>query len=168
MLLRMTALVALLVAPLRLVHTQGDPRSLIGTWQWVSRVDRDSAGRESAEPTLGRAPLGYLIYDSAGHVAAQLMARDRRLDACSERAAGDPTNSTYICRYDAYFGRYEVDAAKGTVTHVLEGALAPADVGKRLPRRYRVAGDTLVLAFETRSAAGQRVTRTLVLHRISR
>jgi Lipocalin-like domain len=166
-LLRLIVLVAALVAPLRPIRGQGDPKSLVGTWEFVSRIDRDSAGRESVEPTLGRSPLGFLIYDAAGHVVAQLMARDRRLDACSERAASNPTNSTFICRYDAYFGRYEVNRAKATVTHVLEGALAPADVGKRLPRRYRVGGDTLTLAFETIGASGRRVTRTLVLHRVS-
>ncbi|GAC1652841.1 MAG: lipocalin-like domain-containing protein [Gemmatimonadaceae bacterium] len=147
---------------------QGDPKALVGTWRVASRVDRDSMGRESVEPTLGRSPLGFLIYDGSGHVAAQLMARDRSPTACRDRAVkASMHNSTFICRYDAYFGRYEVDTANATVTHILEGALAPADVGKRLPRHYVLTADTLTLSLQTVGASGRRVTRILVLHRIS-
>ncbi|GAC1421495.1 MAG: lipocalin-like domain-containing protein [Gemmatimonadaceae bacterium] len=160
-------MVGIFLAPFPAARGQGDPKALIGTWQFVSRVDLDRAGREHVEPALGRSPIGFLIYDGAGHVAAQLMARDRRPAACRERTVSVSTNSTFLCRYDAYFGRYEVDEARASVTHVLEGALAPADVGKRLSRHYRVAGDTLTLSFETVGASGGRVTRTLVLQRVS-
>lgn len=168
MLFRLSVMVGIFLAPCPAAWGQGDPGALIGTWQFVSRIDRDRAGGEHIEPTLGRSPLGLLIYDGAGHVAAQLMARDRRPDACRERPVSAASmNSTFICHYDAYFGRYEVDTASASVTHVLEGALAPPDVGKRLKRHYTVAGDTLTLSFETVGASGRPVTRTLVLHRIS-
>ena len=167
MVIRLFAVVMALVVPFAHALGQGGTPNLIGTWQFVSRVDRDAAGHEWVEPTLGRSPLGFLIYDAGGHVAAQLMARGRHPGTCSEQSASISGNSTSICGYDAYFGRYELDVAKSTVTHVLEGSLSPTDVGKRLSRRYRVAGDTLTLAFETTGVAGRRVTRTLVLHRIS-
>jgi len=48
---------------------------------------------------------------------------------------------------DAYFGRYTVDASAGTVTHHVEGSLLdPTDEGTQLTRRFRLSGDTLVLA----------------------
>lgn len=148
------------------LHAPAIPRAFVGTWAWVSRVDRDSAGRESAEPAIGRTPLGYLMYDAAGHVAAQLMASDRGANACNERFGTDPTNSAAICRYDAYFGRVQVDTNSATVVHTLEGALSPGDVGKQLRRTYRLRGDTLTLSFPT-VVSGRAVTRTLTLRRVS-
>jgi hypothetical protein len=139
---------------------------LVGTWEAVSRVDRDSAGRLSIEPTLGREPRGYLIYDAAGHVAAQLMAA-KRAAACEGRGATDSNNSTYVCEYDAYFGRYIVDEATGTVKHMLDGALSPSDVGRELTRRFRVDGDTLTIQFEVGGPGGERLTRTMTWHRVS-
>src|SRR5215813_4634706 len=50
------------------------PAGLVGTWQVVSRIDRDASGNVIPERSLGSDPLGYLIYDSKGHMAAQLMA----------------------------------------------------------------------------------------------
>src|SRR5262245_53446633 len=87
------------------------PAGLPGVWQLVSRIDRDKAGKVVAEPSLGTNPLGYLIYDNAGHVAAQLSARDRPESLCEVTSAADSNNPAHVGGYDAYFGRYEVDAA---------------------------------------------------------
>jgi hypothetical protein len=69
--------------------------------------------------------------------------------------------------YSAYFGRYQVDAKAGTVTHVVEGALSPADVGEHLRRRFHLVGDTLTIQFEPLNADGGHRTRTLIWHRVS-
>lgn len=158
---------ALLVA-VAVTNCTPAPAGLVGTWQLVSRNDRDSTGRIIGETTLGAAPIGYLIYDAAGHVAAQLSARDRSGLVCdSTGLSPDPNNNANIGGYSAYFGRYEIDAKAGTVTHVLEGALAPADAGKRLRRRFRLVGDTLTIQFEPMASDGGHRTRTLVWHRVS-
>lgn len=163
---RQAIAIAFLVDAAGALHAQTRPNDLVGTWQVVSRVDRDSAGRATIEHTLGRDPRGYLIYEATGHVAAQLMARQRSDNACEAVGARDANNSTYICAHDAYFGRYEVDSAAGTVVHLLEGALAPPDVGRRLTRRFRVARDTLTIQFEVRRQDGRKLTRTMTWHRI--
>jgi len=143
-------------------------RNLVGTWELVSRTERDPSGRLLSESTLGGTPAGYLIYDAAGHVAVQLMARDRAGLVCDTSGVSpDPNDNANIGGYSAYFGRYEIDAGAGTVTHVLAGALSPADAGKRLTRRFRVAGDTLTIAFEPKGRDGTPRTRTLVWHRVS-
>ena len=108
--------------------------TLVGTWELVSRNDRDSTGRILSDST-GRSP--------------------------------DPNNNANIGGYSAYFGHYQVDPKAGTVTHVLEGALAPADIGKRLRRRFRLVGDTLTIQFEPATPEGGYRTRTLVWHRVS-
>lgn len=141
---------------------------LVGTWELVSRVERDSGGRILTETTLGATPIGYLIYDRGGHVAAQLSARDRAGLICdSIGRSPDPNDNANIGGYSAYFGRYSIDERTGTVTHALEGALSPADVGKRLHRHFRVARDTLTIDFEPIALGGVRRYRTLVWHRVS-
>jgi lipocalin-like protein len=91
-----------------------------GSWYHVpigTPPDGFSVKRRSGLP-----PIGYLIYDAAGHVAAQLSARDRSGLVCdSTGLSSDPNNNANIGGYSAYFGRYQVDAKAGTVTPVLEG-----------------------------------------------
>src|SRR5262249_56949558 len=84
------------------------PAGLIGTWQLVSRIDRDASGNVIPESSLGSDPLGYLIYDSKGHVAAQLTARNRSpANAATVTSEANSNNPAHIGGYDAYFGRYE-------------------------------------------------------------
>jgi hypothetical protein len=80
-------------------------------------------------------------------------------------ASAEANNLAQISGYEAYFGRYEVDTAAGTVTHIVDGALSSSDAGRRLTRRVRLAGDTLTIQFEP-GAPGR--TRTLVWQRVSR
>ena len=143
-------------------------QGLVGTWELASRTDRDSVGNLLSETSLGSLPIGYLIYDAAGHVAAQLSARDRVGLVCdSVGGSADPNNNANIAGYSAYFGRYEVDAKAGIVTHILAGTLAPVDIGKRLWRHFKVVGDTLTIWFEPLGADGTPRHRTLVWHRRS-
>jgi hypothetical protein len=150
------------------------PAAFVGTWTVVSRVDRTADGRESVDPSLGRDPVALLVYDAAGHVSAQLMRRTGRSSAgaaspsaAAAAAVPDANNSAALGGYDAYFGTYVVDTVQHTVTHRLEGALNPADVGRALTRRYRFDGAELVLEFDARGADGQPVVRTLRWRRAS-
>jgi len=68
--LRAATIAALLVV-MAVTRNVRAPVGLVGTWELVSRTDRDSTGRILSETTLGAAPIGYLIYDAAGHVAAR-------------------------------------------------------------------------------------------------
>ena len=52
-------------------------KSLPGTWSLLSRIDLTAAGTRHPEPSLGDDPIALLIYDRAGHFAAQFMKRDR-------------------------------------------------------------------------------------------
>lgn len=149
-------------------HGDKVPAGLVGTWQLVSRVDRDASGNVIPEPSLGTDPFGYLIYDSKGHVAAQLTARSRSsASAATVTSEANSNNPTHIGGYDAYFGRYEVDTKSGTVTHILDGALAPTDVGRRITRHFELAGDTLTITFEPGTQANGKITRTIIWRRIS-
>lgn len=142
--------------------------ALVGSWTLVSRLDSGTTGTLPADGALGADPIAFLTYDTFGNVSAQLMARRRTADTPKPVVAtqSDPNNSAPSGGYDAYFGHYTVDVASGTVTHELLGALAPADVGRRLTRHFELDGDVLQLWFETTRADGTPVRRTLTWNRV--
>jgi hypothetical protein len=140
-------------------------KTLIGSWELLSRTDVTHDGERRVDPSLGADPVGLLIYDAAGHFSAQFMKRDRSAAVEGPRIAG-PNNSRAVGGYDAYFGTYVVDDATGEVTQVLTGALSPESVGMTLTRVMQVSGDDLVIRLETASADGTPVVRTLAWKRV--
>ena len=145
---------------------------LVGGWSLASRVTTSSDGKVLADPGLAATPEGVLIYDRYGHVAAQLSRQGRTVemtaDECREAAKVKGTNDTAqtILGYDAYFGTYTVNAEEGIVTHHLESALFPGDIGKDIKRRFSVLGDTLKISFNITLPDATPVTRTLVWARM--
>ncbi len=140
-------------------------RSLIGTWRLLSRVDRNRAGAQLTEPSLGSDPIALLIFDGSGNFAAQFMKRDRSAGAGEEGAAPLANNSRARGGYDAYFGTYEADDAKGVISTLLVGALSQENVGQVYVRSVAVDRDTLTLRLETQSRQGEPVFRTLTWKR---
>ena len=138
--------------------------SLPGTWELLSRIDTTDAGERRVEPSLGEDPVALLIYDRAGHFAAQFMKRDRGSVAADAASAGQ-NNSRAINGYDAYFGSYTVDDEAGTVTQRLDAALSAENVGMTLTRAMHVDGDQLTIRLRT-TTGGESVTRELVWKRI--
>lgn len=145
---------------------------LAGWWRLVSRVTTAPDGRVLVDPGLSATPSGVLIYDRFGHVAAQLSRPGRTVemlaDECraAQKVKGTSDTAQTILGYDAYFGRYTVDEQAGVVTHHLESALFPGDIGKAIKRRFSVSGDTLTIKFDTTLPDGTPVERTLVWARM--
>jgi lipocalin-like protein len=138
---------------------------LQGSWELSSRIDRAQNGEQREEPSLGSDPIAFLVFDKAGHFAAQFMKRDRtRVD---DGPATASNNSRARGGYDAYFGSYSVDEATGAVTTRLVAALSPENVGQVFTRYMRVEGDTLTLELDTTTAAGEPVRRTLRWRRVA-
>jgi hypothetical protein len=144
----------------------GGGGQLVGTWRLISRVVRLEDGTAVQDPGLGKTPTGYLIYDSSGHMAAQLMRLDRptAID-CGASGPAPPDNSQSVNGYDAYFGTYTIEETRHTVTHHLEGALVVADVGKNLVREFQVSGDKLIIIVRTNSPKANQI-RTLTWERV--
>jgi hypothetical protein len=117
----------------------GITEQLVGSWSLVSRVTTSSDGKIVTDAGLSATPKGVLIYDRAGHVAAQLSRPGRTAemleDECREAQKVKGTNDTSqtILGYDAYFGTYTVNEKEGIVTHHLESALFPGDIGSLAP-----------------------------------
>jgi hypothetical protein len=145
---------------------------LIGSWRFVSRQSRRANGELEPDPGLSTIPLGILIYDQSGHVAAQLSRRDRTVAIIGEECQtavttkGTPDNSQTILGYDAYFGTYKIDEQAGIVTHHLEAALFPEDIGKDIGRHFTISGDKLTISFNTITRDGVKVTRTVIWERM--
>src|SRR5262249_10840844 len=115
-------------------------RSLPGSWLLESRIDVTASGDRRPEPSLGEDPIALLIYDRAGHFAAQFMKRDRS-DVVSDGPVGARNNPRAQGGYDAYLGTYTADDTAQTVTQRLLGSLSPENVGTVLTREMRVHGD---------------------------
>ncbi len=145
---------------------------LVGSWKLISRVTTTSDGGVLVDPGLSAVPNGVLIYDRSGHVAAQLSRPGRSVDAlpdecrAAEKVKGTNDTAQTILGYDAYFGTFTVDTKNGVVTHHLESALFPGDIGKDIKRNFSIAGDMLTIKFSTTTADGTAVVRTLVWARM--
>lgn len=146
---------------------------LVGSWSLVSRVTTSTAdGKIIPDPGLASTPSGMLIYDRSGHVAAQLSRKGRTVEMipgdCRDAAQIKGTSDTAqtVLGYDAYFGTYSIDEKQHVVTHHLESALFPGDVGKDIKRSFSLDGDTLTIKFNTTTHEGVAVTRTLVWKRL--
>jgi hypothetical protein len=145
---------------------------IVGGWSLVSRVTTTSDGKVVADTGLSATPSGVLIYDHAGHVAAQLSRPGRTVEMlekeCRDAQNVKGTNDTAqtILGYDAYFGTYTVDTKNGIVTHHLESALFPGDIGKDIKRRFSISRDMLTIKFDTTQRDGTPIVRTLVWSRM--
>jgi hypothetical protein len=139
--------------------------SLPGSWLLESRVDVDASGSRRVEPSLGEDPVALLIYDRAGHFAAQFMKRDRSMPV-PDAPSGGKNNSRAQGGYDAYFGTYTVDDSANTVTQRLLAALSQDNVGSVLTREMEVRGDRLIIQVQTSTPDGSAVTRTLTWNRV--
>jgi hypothetical protein len=151
----------------------GDVREqLAGEWSLASRVTTLRDGKVLEDPGLGTVPHGVLIYDRLGHVAAQLSRAGRTVEMLSgecgelEKIRGTEDTAQTVLGYDAYFGTYTIDEKAGVVTHHLEEAIFPGDVGKHIRRNFVLAGDTLTITFDTTTREGLAVTRKLVWTRL--
>jgi len=140
--------------------------SLIGTWELVLREDHTASGERRIDPSLGDNPIALLVYDRTGHFAAQFMKRDRSAEPEAIAIIAAPNNTGARGGYDAYFGEYTVDDARGTVTQRLVGALSKENVGHVLTRGMIVKGDELTIRVDTATASGEPIIRTLKWRRV--
>ena len=141
-------------------------KTLIGTWELLSREDVTASGESRIESSLGADPFGLLIYDSGGNFAAQFMKRVR-VDLQVDNLPASVNNSRAQGGYDAYFGTYTVDDQKGTVTQKLVAALSPENVGQVLTRSMTVTGDRLEIKIDIVLGDGMSIVRTLRWRRVA-
>lgn len=138
----------------RAPNTSSDAARLVGLWEMVEDQELDTAGQVVARD---RDVVGLLVYSPDGRVAVQIMYRRGRPTVST---ANDIASTgvglghiqwsldearTAIDTYDAYFGTYVVDAARGRVTHHVTGELRPSATAASYQRQYELHDDQLWL-----------------------
>jgi hypothetical protein len=139
--MRRSAATAILLVCLSLALAAA-PTGLVGVWRFQSEVDTRADG---SVVRIGPADgwEGYIVYTSDGFVSVNIMPKGRKWKLKTATLA--ELRKT-IKDGSAYAGRYEVDTAAGTVTHLLRTSLEPSDEGRRLVRHFTIEGDTLTLS----------------------
>jgi len=102
---------------------------LIGTWHLV-HID---SPQPDGKPSDILQPSGMLIYTRDGHMSVQLM---------YPKSANNQSKQYVLDGYEASFGSYDVDEARHTLTHHVQGSnTRDLLVGKDLPRVYEFTAD---------------------------
>ncbi|HEX3987661.1 MAG TPA: lipocalin-like domain-containing protein [Acidobacteriaceae bacterium] len=105
-----------------------DRERFIGAWHLVSLQSPGADGKVVGVPGL----RGTLIYTRDGHMSVGIM----------YPASATSLSNDYVKNgYEASFGIYDVDEAKHTVTHHVQGSITRGLVGKSLVRVYRFTDD---------------------------
>lgn len=118
----------------------------VGTWNMTAVEFRDSAGGAWRRP-FGDAPVGYAMYNADG-THTMNFTRTPTPPMFASGADRTGTDAELRAVYEAYFswfGRYTVDAVRGTITHRIEGSLWPSWRNTVQVRPFTIRGDTLLL-----------------------
>lgn len=135
-------LFAFVFALSNLSATADDRKALVGVWRYVAEVNTKVDGSPAPTSALSDAQ-GLLIYTADGFVSVVLMPTNRGW--LSETATISELRET-VANGTAYAGRYEMDPAAHTITHITSVSMEPAFQEKRLVRKYTMAGNTLKLS----------------------
>jgi hypothetical protein len=128
------ALVAVLAQP----ATAQTAADFVGTWELVSIERVSESGEWSPVLYAGADPVGVIMYDGIGNMAVQISTAPR----VTEIPGASPE---WVNGYIAYYARYEVDVAAGTVTHHRRNHLNPEISGLSVVRYFHFDGDILTL-----------------------
>lgn len=106
-----------------------DRERLIGAWHLEHVDSPEPDGKPSDIPQ----PKGMLVYTRDGHMSVQLM---------YPKSANSQSNQYVLDGYEASFGSYDVDEARHSLTHHVQGSnTRDLLVGKDLPRVYQFTTD---------------------------
>jgi len=122
---------------------QQSASDFVGTWELMSIERRSEAGDWVPATYPGSAQaVGILMYDDKGNMAVQL--------TTSPREVRLPDSMGFVNGYEAYYGRYEVDAGAGTVTHHRRNHLNQDLCCPSVVRYFQFSGDVLTLTIAPR------------------
>jgi hypothetical protein len=116
-------------------------KELVGNWTLLTYITEHpdgSIGKPYADA------VGRLSYDAHGNMAGQVMRPGRA--AVVHRQSGIADVRAAYAGYIAYFGTYQVNDARDTVIHRVQGALNPTWVGGDQVRQMRFEADRLILS----------------------
>ncbi len=118
--------------------TISDREKFIGAWHLASLGESGADGTVNSVAGL----KGVLIYSRDGHMSVQLMYPE---------SAAALSNDYVLNGYEASFGSYDIDEAKHTITHHVQGSNTHGLVGKDLVRVYQFTDDGHLIIKSARS-----------------
>ena len=131
--------IALLLLSCGSREAQRSADDFVGTWELASIEDRSDAGEwEAADWPMTGTPVGIIMYDREGNMAVQITGDPRGRENPSEVPG-------IVNGYIAYYGRYEVDAQAGTVTHHRRGHINPELGSLSVVRDFAFSDEVLTL-----------------------
>jgi hypothetical protein len=137
-----------------------------GAWRLKSAEYRTLQGAPVDSPWGGQ-PTGIIMYDNAGNMSAQLGRSERARFAGNDSLRGSPEEiKAAFESYVAYWGRYEVDASAGTVTHRVSQSLFPNWTGGQQVRYFKFEDGRLILSTPPFRRGGVEVKGVLVWERM--
>jgi hypothetical protein len=137
-----------------------DARSqVLGAWSLLEAVTLRPSG-ETMQWRFG-AKGGLIVYSPSGMMSVQIW---------GDRETLPPGNDTYqlqetkraalFSTYYGYCGRFEVDASRKQVRHLVLSSLDPSETGRTLTRSFALDGDRLTLTTPPNTSSGEpRVNR---------
>jgi Lipocalin-like domain len=132
-----------LAAAMRLGAAPSARDQLFGLWQLVGQFNVAKDGRQIPVAERQR---GRISWDRSGHVWV-LLYNDGRKSAANPLM---PTLEEYREMNSGlmtYYGTYDIDETKQTVTHHLQAAANPSLIGTDLVRHYEFTGNRVALIF---------------------
>jgi hypothetical protein len=136
----------------------------VGTWKLVSHEYRSSDGQVSYP--FGRNTVGIAMLDADGRYSAQIMRPDLPAFASGDRLKGSPAEVESAFKGSfAYFGTYEVNQEKHTLTLHVEGSTFPNWVGTEQKRFFEFSGNRMSLTTQPILTGGKQVTGFLIWER---
>ena len=124
-----------------------DAERLIGGWRLVSALTGGSVN-----PARGARPTGLIFYDATGWMSVQIQGDHPPVDVAGVEPTPEESHRA-LSTYWAYFGRYSVDEAAGTVTHHRTGSVEPGwQRHSDFVRAYEFVGDSRVVLRPIRPA----------------
>lgn len=149
--------------------TQSSPdikSKFIGTWKLV-KAEALRPNGEVVPYRYGSGSIGYIMYDTTGHMGVHLMQPNRPKFASGDLDKGTPEEiKAAFDGYGAYFGTYEIHEAEGFVIHHVEGSLFPNNVGTEQKRFFEFSGDQLILKPPPRQAGGEQVSPRITWQKV--
>jgi lipocalin-like protein len=107
---------------------QQSQNPLVGTWKLLSFESQSAAG-DISRP-FGEHAHGLLMYDSHARMSVVLMRADRPTFVWGDPARGTPEEiKAAFGGFSAYYGAYNIDTKRRTVTHHIEAHSFPNWVG---------------------------------------
>lgn len=141
-------------------------KAFVGLWKLVRIEVRQPDGSITSDPDLGPHAIGYIFYDSTGHMGVQLMNPDRPKWKSDDQPTRDEA-LTAVVGYDAYSGTYEVHEREGYVVHHPEMSVSPNGAGQVYKRKFELKGNQLRLTPPpSKSFSGAMLDETLVWERV--